>query len=503
MRTIPPTMATQHPDNAMAPPWNMSGNPFVSTQEELRDCLYSYRALDIPEYMWDWEGKYADASIVDKLYTESHDYFTRHQLGVDRFLTFRLPNIWEEKGYSLLQAMMVMLSAEDFAKDLAFSQRPLFEVILPMTVRAEQLMHMHYLFSELARFKNRTFNSKGDVNQDVLELIPLVEGVKDQQAITPLLTSYIDSYTKLYKQKPSYMRPFIAASDPALSSGWLAARLANLDALSHIEQLSLKTGIPMYPIIGAGSLPFRGGNSPKHAGTFTERYPGVRTVTLQSSFRFDHSQAQVKRAVQTLTKDLPHSKAQPMDKSTTLLLRQVATMAEAQYRKTLQGIIADIQPVFAAVPKRRERRMHIGLLAYGRSLGELKMPRAITFTAGLYSLGVPPELIGLGRTLRESSSADMRTLQESVPHLTSDIELAGRYINRENLSLLSKRNKAWAGIVEDIEAVEELLGLQLGPRTHAEKSHRNITSNVLLMKNNQKALTRLIEETAILRKSLG
>lgn len=503
MRKIPATMATQHPDNAGPPHWKTSGDPFINIQRELADCLSAYQELGVSEYMWDWEGKYADASVVDKLYGGSLPYFKTNPIGKDCFLTFRLPNIWEEKGYSLIQAMTVMLTAEDFAKDLEFQDRPLFEVILPMTARADQLMHMHHLFTELARFKNKVFNSDETENIEMLEMIPLVEGVQDQQAIGSLLSEYIKSYESIYGKKPDYIRPFIACSDPALSSGWLAARLANLDALSQIQQLSDESGVPMYPIAGAGSLPFRGGLSPQSANTFAERYPGVRTVTVQSSFRFDHSLAQVKKSINKLEASLPSSKMISFDKKTTRDIRAIANLSEKIYQETIQGIIGDIQAVFAAVPRRRERRIHTGLLAYGRSSGTVKMPRAITFTAGLYSIGVPPEFIALGRTLSAINDEQWQTLQKVMPYLSDEIETAGRYLNRANLERLSKRDKAWATILEDVKLTEAKLGVHFGPRTHAEKSHRNVTSNVLLMKNNHKALAGLITETALLRKSLG
>lgn len=131
------------------------------------------------------------------------------------------------------------------------------------------------------------------------------------------------------------------------------------------------------------------------------------------------------------------------------------------------------------------------------------MPRAITFAAGLYSLGVPPEFIGLGRALAALDYKQLQTLQDVMPYLKSEIETAGRYLNRSNLEKLAKKTKAWAAILEDVKLTEAKLGIHLGPRTHAEKSHRNITSNVLLIKNNNKALSGLITETALLRQSLG
>src|SRR5665213_18561 len=139
MRRIPPTIASQHPDNALPPYWDKAKQAFISAYREMEEAVNCFQELGVSEYMWDWEGKHADAAVIDRLFSEYYDYFSKVQLGRDKFLTFRIPNIWEEKGYNLLQAMTVVLSGEDFARDLKFQQRPLFEMILPMTERADQL----------------------------------------------------------------------------------------------------------------------------------------------------------------------------------------------------------------------------------------------------------------------------------------------------------------------------------------------------------------------------
>jgi phosphoenolpyruvate carboxylase len=100
MRKIPATMATQHPDNANAPYWDLS-EPFINVHKETNEAYVCLHDLGASEYMWDWEGKHADASVIDRLFLNYYDYFKDRQLGKDKFLTFRVPNIWEEKGFKL------------------------------------------------------------------------------------------------------------------------------------------------------------------------------------------------------------------------------------------------------------------------------------------------------------------------------------------------------------------------------------------------------------------
>ena len=157
-RKIPNIMGTQHPDNAGVPFFKQHQNPFVSAYREIDEAYANFSTLDADEYMWDWEGKHADASVIDRLYSEHYEYFKKHPLGRDKFLTFRFPNIWEEKGYSLMQAMTTILAAEDFAADLGLN-RPLFEAILPMTQSADQLISMEDKFASLAHYMLKQMDS--------------------------------------------------------------------------------------------------------------------------------------------------------------------------------------------------------------------------------------------------------------------------------------------------------------------------------------------------------
>ena len=119
-------MATQHPDNACAPYWEHDGDGFISTHEEVPECYAAFHDLGCEEFMWDWEGKYVDEAVVDKLFHSYHDYFKKHQLGQDKFLTFRIPNIDEESGFRLARAFMSILTADDLAHELKMHAPPIF-----------------------------------------------------------------------------------------------------------------------------------------------------------------------------------------------------------------------------------------------------------------------------------------------------------------------------------------------------------------------------------------
>lgn len=501
MRHIPGTMATQHPDNACAPYWNKN-DTFISTYQEIAEAVACFKDLGVSEYMWDWEGKHADAAVIDRLFSEYYEYFSAHQLGRDKFLTFRIPNIWEEKGYNLLQAMTVILSAEDLANDLGFHGRPLFEIILPMTERAQQLMNMQKLFEKLAHFKSDEFTIDQTDNTNYLEIIPLVESVESQLGVGELLDDYVRLHEQHFRHRPQYIRPFLACSDSALSAGLLAGLIGNKVALSRLYEFSERSGIAVYPIAGSGSLLFRGGLVPDNVGRFIKEFPGVRTVTVQSSFRYDHPKVAVKRAISQLEKRLPTAEPRIIKPSVQSCLVEIAKTSTGFYQRSLDAILEGMEPIFNLVPKRRDRRQHIGLLAYSRSMGERSLPRAITFTAAFYSVGVPPEFIGLGRTLRALKPADLELLKDEYPNLAADFERAGRFVNKDNLARFAKNSRAWQDIRTGIETAEATLGITTGPRSKDEQDHVSLSSQLVRTKNGAKG-TELINKMAVLRRSLG
>ena len=76
--------------------------------------------------------------------------------------------------------------------------------------------------------------------------------------------------------------------------------------------------------------------------------------------------------------------------------------------------------------------MHVGLFGYGRTLdgvGGATLPRAIGFAASLYSIGVPPDLLGLSALNEE----DWAFIRETYPSVDEDLGAALRYANERHV----------------------------------------------------------------------
>ncbi len=499
-RKIPATMATQHPDNANAPYWEKDGDGFVSTREETEELYSAFNDLDCQEFMWDWEGKYVDEAVVDRLFNNYNEYFKKHQLGRDKFLTFRIPNIWHEKGYSLVRSMMGILTAETFARDLKFYTPPLFEVILPMTSRASNIIHIQKTFSRLAKFKCRLF--KDDCKFNYLNVLPLIENVEGFISCRKLLDKYLKAHLKEYKKKPEYLRLHIARSDPALNSGLVSAVVGGKIALSEYYLFGKENKIKIFPAIGVGTLPFRGSLNPERISDFLNEYSGVKTVYIQSAFRYDFPLPKVKKAIKTLNLKLQKTKPIIYNSQEIKEMAKICKISAPFYKKTIEAIADEINFLSTQVPARRERKLHVGLFGYSRGIGKKKLPRAIPFTAVLYSLGIPPELVGTGRALDYIVKNKIK-LDKYYLNFKKDIIFAGRFLNKENLDRLAKKDKSWRDICTDVEFIEKNLKIKLGPKKNSDFIHRNLSSTAFYLWQSKKPITREIIESGKIRRSLG
>lgn len=490
-------MFSQHPDHASKPYWHTS--ELISTHAEIEEAFLMFKDFNGDEVMWDWEGKLVDEAVIERLLGTYTQFFRQKPIGKEVFLTFRVPNPRVEPGYRLGRALMVILSGQYLAKSAGFSNTPLFEVILPMTEKVREMIDVQKSYARFVKATNSSFGGNG-LNKEIIEIIPIFESVDTILKSGVIIRKYAKSFEKQFKKKLLYFRPFCARSDPSLNSGIVPTTLAIKWALSEFAKFSKDTGIPTYPIIAPGALPFRGGLTPKSVKQFMKEFAGVQTLVIQSAFRYDYPKTQVKNAILEIQKKLQKLEAKQLDENLLPKIKRIIGYFEKPYKETVEKIAPLIQKVSQFIPQRRERVQHTGLFGYSRQVGKSKLPRAIGFTASCYSLGIPPELIGTGRGLRKikSQKLKVKSLEDLYLELKPALRQAGRYLRKESIKELKLTD-----IQEDIEAIEEYLGEKLGPKTKEEIAHLELVKKIISKMNTGQDVKKEIEQAAIIRHSLG
>ena len=411
MLDVPRCMSTQHPDNATVPFFATSA--VLAGEDEIREAFYAYSHLGCDEQMWDVEGKEIDTYVVKKLLSFYPEYFRDHVLGEDLRLTLRVPNPTVEttEAKVLLETLESIPRSYDaarlfYGRDVA----PIFEVILPMTTSARCIDRIyryyadHIVGRQHTRFRNDDITIAewiGEFSPSRIDVIPLFEDVPTMLRAADIVEEY------LADKDVTDQRVFLARSDTAMNYGVVSAALSNKIALARLEELSARTGVRLHPILGMGSAPFRGGLSPATADRVGKEYPSVVTFTIQSAFKFDYPADEVRAACD-------HLKARVTDQATPVDVERALSVIERYseaYRQRVVELAPHINRMAKYVPSRRSRKLHIGLFGYARELGGVTLPRAISFTCSLYSLGLPPELIAFD-ALTES---DLAFVHEAYP----------------------------------------------------------------------------------------
>ncbi|MDD1728323.1 MAG: phosphoenolpyruvate carboxylase [Methanospirillum sp.] len=484
-RTIPRTMSTQHPDNVTTP--FFAANPELSGEDEVREAFYIFSHLGCTEQMWDCEGKEVDNFVVKKLLSRYPEYFHEHQLGKDRLLTLRVPNPEFERAEAkiLLETLGSIPRSYDIASLFYGDETPpIFEVILPMTTSFSSIDNLYQYYRDFVigqqhqrlGGRDRTIADWiGSFHPDRINVIPLFEDREGMLHAAEIVGRYMQD-----KQLP-YQRVFLARSDPAVNYGQIGAILLNKIALWRLSVLSEETGVPICPIIGAGSAPFRGNLRPDTVHRVVEEYPGAYTFTIQSAFKYDYPLHEAAEAIRFLEeRDLKPAKTIDIEQSLDLLDRY-----SAEYQKQIISLAPVINRIASHIPGRRKRKLHIGLFGYSRSMGAVSLPRAITVTAALYSVGIPPEILGINALSKE----DITFLKKTYVNFEADMTDAVRYLNPESTYLPE----------EVASAVEQIVPVK------PDSEHQNIAHRIEtgLAACQMESFTDLILQAGHIRKFLG
>ncbi|MEK6201351.1 MAG: phosphoenolpyruvate carboxylase [Desulfobulbaceae bacterium] len=484
---IPRIMSTQHPDNVQLP--FFAENQDMSGDDEIQEAYYAFTHIGCDEQMWDCEGKEVDAFVVRKLLTKYEHFFKHTRLGEDVRLTLRVPNPDVEKNEAkvLLETLeSIPRSCDAACLFYGCDAPPIHEVILPMTMSAESLNRVYHYYKDFVVGKQTKPFYQGDISiaewigdfkPKEINVIPLFEDREHMLEAHTIMRAYLQD------KDIEHQRIFIARSDPAMNYGMVSAILCNKIALQRLQRLSKETGVKIYPILGAGSAPFRGHLSPDNVDSVLREYPDVQTFTVQSAFKYDHPGPTVVAAINKLKESTTSTRVEIDERRCLEIIDKVS----AEYRQVVEHLAPLINQVATFVPRRRMRKLHVGLFGYARNIGATSLPRVISFCAACYSIGLPPEILGLKCLTNE----DLRCLEDMHVNFLFDIQAAMSFYNKDVLTILP-------------DEVKESLRMDWGSY-EVNEAHQVITSRIIkAIKNKDNvSLQRDLIEAAHIRKFLG
>ncbi len=459
-------MSTQHPDNVTIP--FFSHRSVLQGDDEIKEGFYAFSHLGVQEIMWDAEGKESDDFVIRKLITDYKNYFQENRIGRDIFITIRIPNPEREKAEAkiLLETLESIPRSYDTAALFYGDGKnpPIFEVIVPMAdEKIIRKIYDYYKNVVIGKEKMHFMDgSKGTVGEWIgkfepktINVIPLFEDIPSILSADETLKSYFKG------KKIRDQRVFLARSDPAMNYSSVAVILALHLGLEKLYRLQEKTGIQIHPILGCGSAPFRGNLTPKSADYILSKYPSVATFTIQSAFKYDFPVTDVQRAI-SLINETPVAPPIPVEDPKRAL--QIIHKASREYQRQVQLLAPLINELAKFVPTRRMRKLHTGLFGYSRELKQgISLPRVISFCAVLYSLGLPPDLLGLNVLTKE----DLKVVGGVYSHFEDGLRETLSLWNPEILEFVPSQ------IRRDLKSVVARYGFE------TNHDHRKISSDIL------------------------
>ena len=507
--SVPLAMATQHPDSA-----SRGFTAEEEVDEAVQDLLpYSMGGFGLDEKMVDYEGKltpyHQAAWIVEKLVGRGLIP------GEDFLITPRIPTEKLEEPERQIMVLWGVVVANK--KSIAATGRQAIRYIInPMSSTGYEVYVVQRRILKVQRLAEEELGAK----MEPLQVIPLLEDFNSLIHADKILESMRVALLKNLGLHYTSYSVLLGKSDTALAYGHLASSLALVYALSRLARWAEAEGVTVHPILGVGALPFRGHLAPHSVHSWCRQYSGYATATIQSGLRFDMGRDATRRVVEVLREHL-HSKPRILDPSQERIILKLARILAREYLTVIVRIADRILQVAAYIPRRRAR---LSPGEYPRSLSEsiaftgdktlleqaerLKgrpFPRAITFTAALYTMGLPPSLIGLGRGIRQASrklgEGDVESvLRELLPLLPLDIvfdlqfysiRIAERYLDAETLQLIR----------EDVEIAESYTSHTPDPNpeyiSHLETAYQLIKAGL------KEPAEKAIAEAGAIRGSLG
>ncbi len=486
---------TQHPDSA---------SRYVPVRDEPREAIDALTALPIglgiEEVMVDYEGKLTPYHQTAEI---ALGLLERGLVpGRDVLVTPRIPSATQETVFHQLMALMSVIES-NYQLSSSGSDGAIREVIVPMVETASELIDVRRRIQDVVELGHKEFGISRD--PDMIQVIPLIEEVPELLSAGRFLGDYIEQVRSAGHDIP-YLRFMLGRSDSAMVYGLVPSVLSVKVAISDCCALGRDKGINVYPIFGGGVLPFRGHVSLDNLERLTSEFAGIRTVTVQSGLRYDcgsEAARQVSiKATEELTGGPPLSYSQEQREELTALIG----IFTRHYLKSFNSLLPVVISLSDLIPRQRDRLARKSAVGYARAAAQPQklaseisdarissaiadiepakasnLPRAISFTGALYSIGLPPEFIGTGRGLAEISKRygqeGVSRLMQFYPGIRSDLAKSARYANLETASPHMPADLK-AQVTADIEEVAGRLDISIGPASVEDRRYQVLLETV-------------------------
>ena len=449
MRRYPSCMVTQHPDNA---------DKYIEIQNEQEEAIYALTdtengGLGIEEIMIDFEGKLTPYHQTSQI---ALGLLKKGIIpGKDVYITPRIPNAKKEPVFRQLMSIMSLVETNILLYKQS-EEQAILEAVVPMIESGHELIQLQERINSVIDLGNKNYDIQFSHNS--IKIIPLVESVPALVNIDNILDEYYnDLLSKEYEL--NNLRVMFARSDSAMSYGMLSSVLSVLIAIDKSSKWGKKNKVDVAPILGCGALPFRGHLTGENLEVLTNTFAGIRTYTIQSGLRYDHGEEVTKEVVNKLKNKISSLETREFTNDDIEFMYEVIGIATKYYMSTFLKIIITVEKISKYMPKNRDRLSssktgleYIREIACMKEIAEMvkdeklkddlvnidtdvhcTVPRAISFTSAMYTLGLPPEFIGIGRCLKEVrekfGDSGVEKLLKYYPQLKNDLAFASKYVN--------------------------------------------------------------------------
>lgn len=354
-------------------------------------------------------------------------------------------------------------------------------VIYPVSSDVRSLVRVEANFNIIKNYVLESLLKPVEVKD--LHFIPSLDNFNLLINVADIISSYVNARATMLPQESEKIRVYLARENISAKFGMLPSALALRLALSKLNDAAKSLSVPVYPILECSPLPLRGNLNHDSKDSFLRMYGGVATVAVPPSLIYD-SGKRPSDLVKSL-KDELQGKSPPELSGEEAQIRELIFFFACEYVRTVSKAADVLMRLSSLIPERREASISEHLNVSLKELEPLKVggtsmelepftiPSPVKYAALMYSLGVPPELVGVGRALsllEKKRKGLVERLFDLYPSLEDDISSAWRFLCLEAARKVFPE-PFMSDLAEDIRQIKDFLS----PKENYSAPHRALS----------------------------